>query len=208
MASFCEDCEDSTPTSILGANASVFCQMVYYVYGETLQQVNKGIVQNIVLMLQIYIRARSKILQIKAEAWYVTHLDITVGNVSDRWVYVDKEDYCLLQETEVNLILEHGQEVLALDSVKSIPESFIREIISLALMKQDSGKKELEDPTRLLINELRFVTDNNGLDSDEPRNTLVEQLKTQEEIKEESEEKVKMKTKKRVKSLIGNSTII
>ena len=121
LALFCEGCEDSTPTSILGANASVFCQMVYYVYGETLQQVNKGIVQNIVLMLQIYIRARSKILQIKAEAWYVTHLDITVGNVSDRWVYVDKEDYCLLQETGVNLILEHGQEVLALDSVKSIP---------------------------------------------------------------------------------------
>ena len=122
-----------------------------------------------------------KNLKIEAEAWYVKHLKITKDNVVDTLVYADEKNYFLLKEVATNFVLNNANEVLASESFEDIPESkiFVREIISLAATNNRQGddtKKELDDPTKLSINELRAKLHDEGKDFDGPRNELISQL--------------------------------
>ncbi|KAL7524181.1 hypothetical protein ACHAXR_000468 [Thalassiosira sp. AJA248-18] len=144
--------------------------MLYFIYGGNITAaVWKAYSKDLIDAADRY---GLKNLKIEAEAWHVKHLKITVDNVIDTLAFADRKNCFLLKETATDFILSNGKEVLASESFQSIPESksVMREIISLAAMKcRGDGKRELEDPTKLSINELRAELYKWGGDIDGPR---------------------------------------
>mmetsp|Transcript_19030 Transcript_19030/g.41220 ORF Transcript_19030/g.41220 Transcript_19030/m.41220 type:complete len:412 (-) Transcript_19030:4026-5261(-) len=178
LASLCENCDKSTPVQIPNIDPQVFRQMLYYVYGGNIAASEwKERSKNFIDAADRY---GVKDFKIEAEAWYVKHLKITVDNVVDTLDYANTKECFLLKEAAMNFILKNGKEVLASDTFDSIPESnsIMREIISLSTMNimQGEAKKELDDPTRLSINELRAKLHAKGKEIDGPRKRLIAQL--------------------------------
>mmetsp|Transcript_19029 Transcript_19029/g.41217 ORF Transcript_19029/g.41217 Transcript_19029/m.41217 type:complete len:410 (-) Transcript_19029:145-1374(-) len=178
LASLCENCDKSTPVQIPNIDPQVFRQMLYYVYGGNIAASEwKERSKNFIDAADRY---GVKDFKIEAEAWYVKHLKITVDNVVDTLDYANTKECFLLKEAAMNFILKNGKEVLASDTFDSIPESksITREIIPLATMNdvQEDDKKELDDPTKLSINELRAKLYAKGKEIDGPRKRLIDQL--------------------------------
>ncbi|KAL7532102.1 hypothetical protein ACHAXR_004437 [Thalassiosira sp. AJA248-18] len=177
LASLCEEYDKSTPVPIGDIDPQVFRKMLYYLYGGNIAAAEwKARSKDLIDAADRY---GVKNLKIEAEAWYVKHLKITVENVVDTVAFADEKNCFLLKEAATSFILSNGQEVLSSDSFQGIPESksLMREIISLATMKRrGDGKRELEDPAELSMNELRAELYNNGEDIDGPRNRLISQL--------------------------------
>mmetsp|Transcript_19028 Transcript_19028/g.41215 ORF Transcript_19028/g.41215 Transcript_19028/m.41215 type:complete len:416 (-) Transcript_19028:145-1392(-) len=178
LASFCEDCDKSTPVQIPNIDPQVFHQMFYYVYGGLIAVDEWR--DHAKDFIDAADRYGVKNLKIEAEAWYVKYLKITVDNVVEALVYADKKNCFLLKEAAMNFILKNAQEVLASDTFDSIPESknITREIISVAAMNiaQGDDEEELDDPTQLSINELRAKLYAKGKEIDGPRKRLIDQL--------------------------------
>jgi len=161
----------------------VFRQMLWYIYGGKIRAAEWKVRAKD--FIDAADRYGLKNLKIEAEAWYVKHLEITKDNVVNTLVYAEEKNCFLLKEVATNFVLNNANEVLASESFEDIPESkiFVREIISLAATsnRQDEAKRDLEDPRKLSINELRAQLYDQGKDIDGPRNRLIAQLLGDEE---------------------------
>ena len=109
------------------------------------------------------------------------HHKVAVDNVIDALLFAEEKNCFLLKEAARDILLKNAEEVLASESFDNIPNStsFVREIISLVATNNKQGddtKKELDDPTKLSINELRAKLYDEGKDFDGPRNELISQL--------------------------------
>ena len=183
LTSLCEESDKSTPVPIVNVDPQVFHLMLYHIYGGKIRAAEwKERAKDFIDAADRY---GVKTLKIEAEAWYVKHLEISVDNVIDALVYAEEKNCFLLKEVATNFVLNNANEVLASESFEDIPESkiFVREIISLAATsnRQDEAKRDLEDPRKLSINELRAQLYDQGKDIDGPRNRLIAQLLGDEE---------------------------
>ncbi|KAL7536001.1 hypothetical protein ACHAXR_006854 [Thalassiosira sp. AJA248-18] len=179
LASLCEECDKSTPVPIRDIDPQVFRQMLYYVYGGNIAAA--GWKAHSKDLIEAADRYGVKNLKIEAEAWYVKHLKlkITVDNVVDTLAFSDEKNCFLLKEAATDFILKNTNDVLASDSFQSIPKStnVISEILSVASMNSHiDGKKDLEDPTKLSINELRAKLYEERGDIDVSRKRMIDQL--------------------------------
>mmetsp|Transcript_37874 Transcript_37874/g.81775 ORF Transcript_37874/g.81775 Transcript_37874/m.81775 type:complete len:400 (-) Transcript_37874:222-1421(-) len=178
LASLCQDCDNGTPLFISDVNPWVFRQMLYYIYGGNIAVVEwKKHAKDFIDAADRY---GVKNLKIEAEAWHVKHHKISVDNVIDTLLYADEKNCFLLKEAATIFLLTNAKELHELDTFGGTPElSITREIVSLVAMMniQGDSDNELEDPTRLSINELRAKLYDGGKDIDGPRNKLIAQLK-------------------------------
>ena len=152
--------------------------MLRYVYGGHLSASNWEIWAK--ELLEAADKYGLKSLKIEAEAWYVKYLQLTVDSAIEELVYAEKMNCFLLKEAAMDFILKNSKEVIASDSFKKMPEtkSIMKELLMVATMNmQDDDKKDLEEPTKLSINELRAKLDSEGGDIDGSRETMLAQLK-------------------------------
>ena len=178
MAALCDESDKSSPVPIEGVDPHIFSWMLLYIYGGKIRADEWKVSAKD--FIDAADRYGVKTLKIEAEAWYVKYLKITKDNVVDTLVYAEQKNCFLLKEAATNFIMNHAQEVLESDAFENIPNSasVMREMVSLIAIYNRQGdiKKDLDDPAKLSINELRAKLYHKGEDFDGPRKRLIAQL--------------------------------
>ena len=167
----------STPVPITDVDPHIFHQMLFYVYGGNIPA--KEWREKSKDYIDAADRYGVKNLKIEAEAWYAKYCEITLDNVIDELLYADEKNCFLMKELAMQFIMKNAKEVLETKSFEKIPESkdITREIFTLIAMNNQAREGgNLQDPTRLSINELRARVYARGKDIDSPRKTLIEHL--------------------------------
>ncbi|KAL7554195.1 hypothetical protein ACHAWF_018626 [Thalassiosira exigua] len=179
LASLCEDCDGETPVPIVGVSSRVFRQMLFYVYGGTIDSAEWK--DGAMDLIEAADRYGLQALKIEAEAWHVKYLTLTVENAIETLAYAEARNCFLLKETAMSFILENGSALLQSDEFEKIPTSttIMREMLSLAGTRNLNGDEERNDPSHLSMNELRAKLHDyreTGVEIYGPRKTLIEQL--------------------------------
>ena len=169
----CEDCDLSTPITIPDVESRVFLEMLRYLYGG---EVSASWMNDAKKFIDAADKYGVTDLKVEAEAWYVTYLNFTVGNVIEEFLYADAMNCPLLREAAMEFILKNSVEVINSDSFENVlmTKTITKEIM-LAVAAAGQGNDDI-DKVDVGINDLRMALYEKGLDVDGSRELLTSRL--------------------------------
>ncbi len=171
------------PILIIDVKPDVFRHFLYYVYGGEISE------EEFKIHSKDLINAADKYgvtnLKLEAEVWYVHHTEITFDNVIDNLLYADAMNCALLKETVMDFIAENKKKMQKV-SFDDVPGNACKDLLAAMSRRyqddnccggDDDEEEDNVDFDKLRIGELRQKVQEEGLEIDGSRDSLIAALK-------------------------------
>ena len=116
-------------------------------------------------------------LKLKAEAYYVSSIEVTFDNVMENLQYAESMNCALLKEVVMDFIAKNRDEIIRRQIMKDAPGGLINDVLAATIRVENKEESaDADDFNAMSINEIRRKAQEKGLDVDGSRESLISSL--------------------------------
>ena len=164
------------PIQLPDVSPEIFNYLLEYIYGHESADFFETDIVQVKEVLEAADKYGVAYLKLKAEACYVSSIELTFDNVMEHLHYADSMNCALLKEIVMDFIANRREVIIKRKILKDIPGDLINDVLAATIRVEYARVGDVVDLSAMSINEIRRRAHKKGLVVDGSREMLISSL--------------------------------